>query len=236
MSHTSTGAVPVQSQDATICDSLRQSILSWEVLEKKKQEPTSFTFSDALNRLLRANAHLTEASARLLLERGLKQVQDTDAEEDHIKAMDTIEPVDSLSPINILDTSNRKNAEIAVSVSSQSSPEQKFAFSRDLAVRQYSAIRLNFNQVQAFMKQIRCPVCFVMAEDGIKYQIEHTRKHLVVLSRHCSHFERHLVEGGHHVHINAPERVRPIWLHFLHKVIAGVGSLPKQKSNLLSKL
>ncbi|EGD81810.1 alpha/beta hydrolase [Salpingoeca rosetta] len=197
------GAVPVQGQSSAAREDLRQAIQSWEALDAKKaQDGRGLTLEDALQKLLTANTHVTEASARLLLDRGLRPVDPDTA---------TTSSRSSRSSTSTSSADRRKG---------QDEREPRYQFSRDLAIRQVSATRLNFEQTQAFMKGVRCPTCVILAEDGVKYQLEATRQHLIAMSRSAAYFERHTVPGSHHVHMNEPERVRPLWLSFLAKALA----------------
>eukprot|EP00043_Microstomoeca_roanoka_P002373 m.37955 g.37955 ORF g.37955 m.37955 type:complete len:359 (-) comp11443_c0_seq1:34-1110(-) len=173
------GAVPLQSDDAAVCDSLRQSILSWEALELKKQATSLVTFDEAVEKLMQANLHLDMASAKLLLERGLVPADPSEAD--------------------------------------PSAAPTRYHFARDLSLRQGSALRLNFEQVEAFMRGVKCPVCFVLAEDGVKYQMDSSRKHIQTLAQHSPMFQMHRVAGGHHVHMTHADTIRPLWLDFLQE-------------------
>jgi len=73
----------------------------------------------------------------------------------------------------------------------------------DARIRQSSAIRLSEDQVVAFLAAIACPVLVVRASDGFPFDEKYlaTRVPAVRDLTVCD------VEGGHHVHLDRPERV-----------------------------
>ena len=76
-------------------------------------------------------------------------------------------------------------------------------FSHDLRLRRPSSLRLTEEQVLAFLEGIECPVLVIRAKDGYSTAGIETRRRLAAIAaaRLVS------VEGGHHVHLDHPERV-----------------------------
>ena len=188
--------MPVQGKASAAREDLRQALLSWDALdEKKERDFRGMTFEAARSRLMTANSHINEASATLLLQRGLRPL--STAEQQASPSLASTGPGQSAAD-----------------------QPQQFVFSRDLSIRQVSAIRLSFEQTQTFMQHVTCPVLVVLADDGVKYQIEQSKKHLEVLRQRSRLFQYHRIPGSHHVHMNEPEQPRRLWLAFLQRVLA----------------
>eukprot|EP00055_Hartaetosiga_balthica_P004384 m.11371 g.11371 ORF g.11371 m.11371 type:complete len:337 (-) comp3827_c0_seq2:69-1079(-) len=111
---------------------------------------------------------------------------------------------------------DERSASILLQRGSQPVGEGKYAFTRDLQLKQASSLRLSFEHVRQFFRSLECPTCIILARDGIKFQQEENRKHILSLQQRLGKkFQFHQVDGTHHVHMIHPERVRPLWLKFL---------------------
>lgn len=76
-------------------------------------------------------------------------------------------------------------------------------FAHDRRLRARSALRLTEEQVIVFLRRIRCPVLVVRAENGFPADPERSR------ARYAAIPDARIlrVPGGHHVHLEHPERV-----------------------------
>jgi pimeloyl-ACP methyl ester carboxylesterase len=81
----------------------------------------------------------------------------------------------------------------------------------DRRLRHPSRFRLTEEQVLAFLRMIEAPTVLVRAKDGLPFasELAHARAGAVDDIRVVE------VEGGHHVHLDAPERVAPAVLEHL---------------------
>lgn len=95
--------------------------------------------------------------------------------------------------------------------------EGGFAFAHDPRLKATSLSRLTEDQVVDCIQRIAAPVTIIWARDGFaKYREAMTRRE-AALPRAVTH----LVEGDHHVHLNAPDRVAPLVLDALEEVADG---------------
>lgn len=94
----------------------------------------------------------------------------------------------------------------------------KFYFSRDVRVKFSHYTFVPQETSVEFAKRIKMPYCFIKAT-GSKYFED--KKFLLevidVLKENNPIFEWHMVEGTHHLHLTAPERVAGIITNFLNK-------------------
>jgi pimeloyl-ACP methyl ester carboxylesterase len=79
------------------------------------------------------------------------------------------------------------------------------------ALRNTSLLRLSEEQVCAFLSSIRCPVLVVQAMDGLSNPAVDVSRRLNAIRD----FEMVQVEGGHHVHLDHPERIAEAVAEFL---------------------
>ncbi|XP_072127876.1 serine hydrolase-like protein isoform X2 [Mobula birostris] len=142
-------------------------------LEKKQGPPRVYTPDAALKRLLQRNQSLSEESAKLLFQRGSKQV-----------------------PGGIV-------------------------FTRDLKINLRSPVRMSIDQCLQFQKNIRAVVLLIFAENGLskdeKMKPDCPPYSLLMegYQNVLKKFQLEKVKGGHHVHLNEPERVAGIISDFL---------------------
>ncbi len=79
-------------------------------------------------------------------------------------------------------------------------------FSFDPRLRMRSLVRFTEGQVLAFLRSVSCPVTFVRAEDGYSVDPEVFAARLKAVPQCVVH----QIAGGHHVHLDDPERVAPL--------------------------
>ncbi len=81
----------------------------------------------------------------------------------------------------------------------------------DPRLRAMSPYRLSEEQVEAFLKRIRCPALAVRARNGLSFDAWQRR------SRHASIADLTVVDvdGGHHAHLDSPEIVAAVVSPFL---------------------
>lgn len=73
-----------------------------------------------------------------------------------------------------------------------------------------SPLRLSETQVQACLKAIQCPTLAIRARSGLSWPESGVKARLACIPQ----LEWVEVEGGHHVHLDAPERVLPLLQKF----------------------
>lgn len=84
-------------------------------------------------------------------------------------------------------------------------------FRYDLALRAASLYRMTEGQVLSILQAITCPVLLVRPRAGWPFEPEAMRQRLEAIARH----ELLEVDGGHHVHLEHPERVAGPIVRFL---------------------
>ena len=84
-------------------------------------------------------------------------------------------------------------------------------FRHDPRMKLRSRLRMTEDQVRAFLAAIPCPVLAVRASHGFPFPDAEVRARLAVIPD-CREIE---VEGDHHVHLTAPERVSRIVTEFV---------------------
>jgi len=84
-------------------------------------------------------------------------------------------------------------------------------FRHDPRMKLRSRLRMTEEQVGAFLAAIACPVLVIRASRGFPFPEDEARARLTRI-RDCRVVE---VEGDHHVHLTAPERVAPIVIGFV---------------------
>lgn len=86
-----------------------------------------------------------------------------------------------------------------------------WAYAHDPRLRGTSLLRMTEPLVLAFLRQIACPTWVLKARDGLAFPEQLARARYAAL-QHATLCE---VEGDHHVHLNAPERIRAPLAAFL---------------------
>ncbi|XP_046390017.1 probable serine hydrolase [Ischnura elegans] len=92
----------------------------------------------------------------------------------------------------------------------------KFCFSRDPRLRTLPFGRLSEEMLFACASRVSCNVLQIIANPGWKLgDSEARRKTDELMKKGAKRFEEHVVEGSHHIHVDAPERVAPIVKNFI---------------------
>ena len=87
----------------------------------------------------------------------------------------------------------------------------------------------NTFQVEAYASSIKCPLLVIKASNSPYYMSEEIAERLLRIYINTNpNFEFREVEGGHHVHLNNPERVAPLIVRFLAKKLTDDGTEEKQ--------
>lgn len=88
---------------------------------------------------------------------------------------------------------------------------ENIAWKADKRLRATSPLRLTEEQVRAFMQRIECPILAIRAINGYPYPVEQFegRRSFV------RNLEIHQLAGGHHIHLDNPERVAQVINPFL---------------------
>ena len=90
-------------------------------------------------------------------------------------------------------------------------------FGHDPALRLNSMLRLTEEQVQAFLRRIACPTLLIRPRQGWPVAAEELQERLDALE----HLELVEVEGGHHVHLDHPERCLDALQRFFDGIAGG---------------
>lgn len=88
-----------------------------------------------------------------------------------------------------------------------------FTWSTDPMLRLGSRMRLTEGQVLGFLRRITCPTLLIRAEGGIPIDPSMLATRIAAVPK----LETRTVEGRHHVHLDAPERVAPLLLAFVQE-------------------
>jgi pimeloyl-ACP methyl ester carboxylesterase len=83
-----------------------------------------------------------------------------------------------------------------------------FVFSHDPRLKASSLVRMTEGQIIAVLARITAPTTLIWARDGFAAH----RPALVAREAAVPNLTTHEVDGGHHVHLNAPNRVAPLVL------------------------
>ncbi|KAJ8894789.1 hypothetical protein PR048_000096 [Dryococelus australis] len=96
----------------------------------------------------------------------------------------------------------------------------KYRFNRDICIKYSSISSWPLNTILQFAACIRCNLCYVRADAGLKYNSEENHLEIAdVLQKSAKYFEYHTVESTHHVHLNNPDRVASLITNFLQKCV-----------------
>ena len=93
-----------------------------------------------------------------------------------------------------------------------------YTWTADFRLRIPSPFKVGLDQVEHFTEQIKCPLLVVKATDSQWYMSEEEANRILhVYKTHNPNFTFVKVEGGHHVHLNEPNKVGPVLKKFLLK-------------------
>ena len=111
--------------------------------------------------------------------------------------------------------------------------EDTFTWTTDFRLRVPSPFHVVQEQVEHYAAQIQCPLLVIKASDSPWYMSEeNAEKILKVYSNNNPNFVFKKVEGGHHVHLNEPEKVAPLIISFLEKIFRDSGTEEKENLNV----
>jgi pimeloyl-ACP methyl ester carboxylesterase len=88
---------------------------------------------------------------------------------------------------------------------------QGYRWRSDARLRNTSPYRLTLKQAQQFIRDIKCPVQLIYGSDGMEF-VDSGIKHFGSLFEQFSSFK---LEGGHHVHMEQPQKTVNLIKHFL---------------------
>ena len=104
-----------------------------------------------------------------------------------------------------------------------------FTWTTDLRLRIPSPFNVVLEQVEHYAVGIQCPLLIIKASDSPWYMSEeHAEKLLKLYENNNPNFMFKKIEGGHHVHLNSPEKVAPIITKFLNKKFQDSGTEDKE--------
>ena len=94
----------------------------------------------------------------------------------------------------------------------------KYTWSADLRLRVPPAFYTVEEQVLHYAANIKCPMMLLKAAESHYYMPAEIAKRIIkTYINHNPNFEMHKIQGGHHVHLNQPERVSDLICEFLLK-------------------
>lgn len=88
--------------------------------------------------------------------------------------------------------------------------DEGWAFTYAPEARAPSRARLSEAQVRAFLERISCPTLLIKATDGLKFPESYLEREDFV-----PNLSAHTLEGGHHLHLDEPERIQDQVRNFL---------------------
>ena len=170
------GPMTLEKHSRNTKKAIKESVKTFQILEKGKGNPPTYEFIDAVGRAFMAIqfAHgqdsITQESVETLMKRGLKPMGD------------------------------------------------KYTWTADLRLRVPAVFSALEEQVEHYASLVKCPMLLLKATESHYYMQEETAKRIIkTYINHNPNFEMHKVEGGHHVHLNNPERVSDYICEFLQK-------------------
>ena len=108
--------------------------------------------------------------------------------------------------------------------------EDLFTWTTDLRLRIPTPFNVVLEQVEHYAEKIQCPLLVIKASDSPWYMSEeHAETILKVYTNNNPNFVFKKVEGGHHVHLNEPEKVGPLIVNFLKKQFRDAGTEDKEQ-------
>lgn len=94
----------------------------------------------------------------------------------------------------------------------------KYCYTRDIRLKHFLLKPSNTEFLERLVRRISCPLLYFRAANSIyKLSDAHCLRVIEILEKNNPNFERHTVEGSHHVHTNNPERLAPIIIDFFKK-------------------
>jgi len=108
--------------------------------------------------------------------------------------------------------------------------EDLFTWTTDFRLRIPTPFNVVPEQVEHYAERIQCPLLVIKASDSPWYMSEeHAERILKIYSNNNPNYVLKKVEGGHHVHLNEPEKVGPMITKFLKKKFKDSGTEEKEQ-------
>ena len=108
--------------------------------------------------------------------------------------------------------------------------EDLFTWTTDFRLRIPTPFTVVPEQVEHYAERIQCPLLIIKASDSPWYMSEeHAERILKIYSNNNPNYVFKKVEGGHHVHLNEPEKVGPLINKFLKKKFKDSGTEDKEQ-------
>ncbi|TRY79156.1 hypothetical protein TCAL_16122 [Tigriopus californicus] len=109
----------------------------------------------------------------------------------------------------------------------------KFTWNSDLRLRIPSPVHLVIDQVEQMATNIDCPHLLIKASDSPLYMSEEIAERVLKIYKNNNpDFEYRTVQGGHHIHLNEPEKIGPLIRRFLEKEFVNKDSEDKENTPL----
>ncbi|KAF5272137.1 hypothetical protein FQA39_LY01219 [Lamprigera yunnana] len=104
-------------------------------------------------------------------------------------------------------------------VKESSTSPSKYYFTRDLRLKELPLLNIQHDQIIKNTSKLICPTLYFQSSNKIKkfVRLTNTEEIVGILQETKKNFERHVVEGTHHVHLNNPERLAGYINDFLVK-------------------
>lgn len=162
--------------------------------EKIQPIPPSYTFADATDRLIKATYNsLSEEAAKTLMVGKIKIII---YDKIHVLYTNFLIQIRGAKPLE----------------------EGKWAFTRDIRLRNPSITRFSHEQCFAILEKIRCEILLIKAKNAPWFEPEDLcRQAMDVYQRNCASYEFVEIDGNHFVHLNEPEKIADKINQFLTK-------------------
>jgi len=122
--------------------------------------------------------------------------------------------------INGLGSITKESVETLMSRGLVPAPDKpgEFTWSHDLRLRIPTTFNLVQEVAEEYASKVKCPHLLIKATDSTKYMTDENFERLVKVYRnHNPNFVYRELEGGHHIHLNTPDKVSPLINKFLTK-------------------
>ena len=146
-----------------------------------------------------------------LYSKGPPQLEHTDAVAKAFMANNLIHGMGSISQEAVETLMTRGLTKV-----SEKEGKDLYTWTADFRLRIPSPFKVGMDQVEHFAEQVKCPLLIVKATDSMFYMSdEEAQRILHVYRTHNPNFSYVRLEGGHHLHLNEPEKVAPAVNKFL---------------------
>lgn len=96
--------------------------------------------------------------------------------------------------------------------------DDKYQLNRDIRLKTVQFIGLTHEQILEMAANITSKILYIKGSNGLQIEDPQLEQEIIhILQKSAEGFEKHVVQGTHHVHLNSPHEVAPIINHFINK-------------------